>query len=376
LLHIGPPKTGSTAIQQAMHTSRAVLAEHGVLYPGTRARSRAASWAVTGSKPAVGRPAPNMTSWHRLVAEIQGTGLQRICLSHENFARADDAAIDRILNDLGRDRIHVLFVARRLDKLLPSHWQEQVKAWDTTAYESFLHRMLDGQPDAGTSGTIWVSHDIAEVMGRWAGHLGYDRMSMIVADEQDRTLVPRTFEAMLRLPGGVLVARTPRSNTSLSLPEIEALRALNHTARSDDWTPRQYWQIVQNGIVPALAKRSNRGPRLDGLPAWAFEPVADMADRQITQIEELRRTGIRVVGDPEGLRIGDCVEPSWLPPAIDSVPLDLVTAMVQGTVQGAKKMHAQDLRAAEHKTATAYGGRKRLWLLGQRTAVRLGMRRS
>ena len=34
LLHIGPYKTGSTAIQQALFDQRDVLAEHGVLYPG------------------------------------------------------------------------------------------------------------------------------------------------------------------------------------------------------------------------------------------------------------------------------------------------------------------------------------------------------
>ena len=129
LLHIGPPKTGSTAIQMALHSSRTALAEHGVLYPGTRMRARSAAAAVLGSGMPVGRDKPKIERWHGLVAEIRQTDLPRICLSHESFSRADDAAVGRILDGLGAERTHVVYVARRLDKVLPSHWQERVKAW-------------------------------------------------------------------------------------------------------------------------------------------------------------------------------------------------------------------------------------------------------
>ena len=40
LLHIGPYKTGTTAIQVSLHQHRADLAAHGVLYPGTSTRQR------------------------------------------------------------------------------------------------------------------------------------------------------------------------------------------------------------------------------------------------------------------------------------------------------------------------------------------------
>ncbi|MBW8752017.1 MAG: hypothetical protein JF565_11410, partial [Propionibacteriales bacterium] len=140
LLHIGPPKTGSTAIQQTLHESRDALAGHGVLYPGTRRRARSASAAVLGTGPAVGRERPRIEQWHALVDEIRQTDLPLVCLSHENFSRAEDDAVDRILGDLGAERTHVVYVARRLDKVLPSHWQEHVKAWRTFSYEDYLHR--------------------------------------------------------------------------------------------------------------------------------------------------------------------------------------------------------------------------------------------
>ena len=43
LLHIGPQKTGSTAIQGALHEARDAIREHGVVYPGPDAKPRDAA---------------------------------------------------------------------------------------------------------------------------------------------------------------------------------------------------------------------------------------------------------------------------------------------------------------------------------------------
>jgi hypothetical protein len=375
LLHIGPPKTGSTAIQQTLHESRDALAGHGVLYPGTRRRARSASSAVLGTGPAVGRERPRIELWHALVDEIRQTDLPRVCLSHENFSRADDDAADRILGDLGAERTHVVYVARRLDKVLPSHWQEHVKAWRTISYEDYLHRMLDDPPAART---IWPPHDVAAVVDRWAARVGHDRMTILVADEQDRGLVPRTFEELLGLPAGMLVPSNRRSNTSLSYTEAEAMRAVNRMARERQWTPREYWQVVQVGIVDALAARSSDDDaRIDGLPAWAFERVAERAERQVAAIGQ---SGVRVLGDVERLRVGAVAQPFELPPPVESVPLDLLAAMVQGTVEGARALHRRELREARRGTsrpeaAETLDGRRLLRLLAGRVARRTGLRR-
>ena len=372
LLHIGPPKTGSTAIQQTLHESREALAAHGVLYPGTRRRARSASSAILGSGPAVGRERPRIEQWRALVEEIDQSDLPVACLSHENFSRADDAAVERILADLRAERTHVVYVARRLDKVLPSHWQEHVKAWRTLSYDEYLHRMLD-EPPAGK--TIWPPHDVAAVVGRWAARVGHDRVTVLVADEQDRGLVARTFEAMLGLPEGLLVPSDRRTNTSLSFTETEAMRALNRMAREQQWTPREYWQVVQVGVVDALGGRASADDaRIAGLPAWAFERVAERADRQISAI---RDSGVRVIGDPERLRVADVARPAELPAPVDAVPLDLMAAMVQGAVDGARALHRRELREARRSAAAPedLDGRRLLRLLAGRVARRTGLRR-
>ena len=374
LLHIGPPKTGSTAIQQAMHDARPGLAEHGVLYPGTRRRARSASWAVLGHGSALGRPAPRIEAWTALVDEIRRSDLPRVCLSHENFARADDAAAERILDGCGRDRTHVVYVARRLDKVLPSLWQEHVKAWRTASYDEYLHGMLDDPP---TRPRTLRPYDVSAVIGRWASLVGPDRVTVVVADEHDRGLIPRTFEALLGLPAGFLVPpASSGSNTSLTWTEVEAIRRINRMAQDDRWTPREYWQIVQDGMVAALGRRNrDHETRIEGLPAWAFDRVAERADRQIDQV---RDAGVRIVGDPEDLRVSRHSGPAAPPADVESVPLDVLVEMVRGAVDGARALHRRELRAATRRTSGAadeLSGRQLVRLLARRAARRVGLRR-
>src|SRR6478609_10604574 len=46
LIHIGHPKSGSTALQVAFARERTGLAEHGVVYPGRGHRAAEAGWAM------------------------------------------------------------------------------------------------------------------------------------------------------------------------------------------------------------------------------------------------------------------------------------------------------------------------------------------
>jgi hypothetical protein len=372
LLHIGPPKTGSTAIQMALHNTRPELRGHGVLYPGTRMRARSAAAAVLGIGSPVGRDQPKIERWHAIVDEIAGTDLPRVCMSHESFSRADDAAVSRILDDLGAERTHVVYVARRLDKVLPSHWQERVKAWSDVPFEEFLHLMLD-DPDAPQAQRIWQPHDLGAVVGRWAAAVGREKVTVLVADEHDRDLIPRTFETMLGLPEGMLVPPADRSNTSLSFTEAEAIRRLNQMAREDDWSSREYWKVMQRGVVQALARRDRSGDaRIQGLPAWALERVAERADRQVSQVEQ---AGVRVIGDPGRLRVRDGVESAEVPEAVQGVSLDLLADLVSGAVAGSRGMHRDDLKAAAKADRKAAPGRRREEL-PTRELVRLLARRA
>jgi hypothetical protein len=359
LLHIGPQKTGSTAIQHAMHGRRADLAAHGVLYPGPNFRLLEAGWATLGAGAPVGRPAPRMSAWHRIVGLVERNELPRACLSTEDWARADDAAVDRIAGDLGPDRLHVLYVARRLDRLLPSHWQERVKARMTLSWHEFLALMLDERSSDWERWMMWAPQDVGAVVGRWARWVDPARITVVVADEHDRDLIPRTFEQLLALPAGFLdPPREARANRSFTYPEVEALRRVNAVFKELDLGPRAYWRIVQAGIAKRLGNspRPPGQPPIPGLPGWALEQVAARCD---AQADALRESGATVVGDPDALRIRDVVEPDDEPPAVDAIALDVFAEFVAGALTGAVDLQQREVADAlrEHRSVDETGGR-------------------
>src|SRR4051794_41950522 len=89
LVHIGPHKTGSTAIQVALHTARDRLAEHGVAYVTTGGyRPRKAGWALGIRGRPNGSPRPPIRHWRRLVAAGAGGGRGRGCGGQGGFRPA------------------------------------------------------------------------------------------------------------------------------------------------------------------------------------------------------------------------------------------------------------------------------------------------
>lgn len=378
LLHIGPQKTGSTALQSSMHGGRAELAAQGVCYPGTTMRPQAAGWALMDTA-AIGRPKPSMKAWEDLVAEVRATTLPRTCVSNEDFGRADEATIARILDGLGTENTHLVFVARRLDKLLPSHWQERVKAKMTLSYDEFLHHVLDTPTIDWEARVTWEPHDVALVLDRWAKHLPREQITVIASDEADRTLIPRTFESMLALAPGTLKTPTINTNTSLTFTQTEAVRRLNRMAIDRQWTPQQYWRIIQGGVVKALRQAdaestpATRGPQITGLPGWAYPMVAERAHAQVAAIEA---AGVNLVGDPARLLLEGNVEPAELPENPDTVPIDLIADLVAGAVDGTESLHRRELRNALRSTASAGGagqlsGRDLVKMLGGKVGRRL-----
>src|SRR5690242_5749476 len=93
LMHIGPPKTGSTALQAAMHGKRAEMREHGVELVASDQRGREAVWAALTNPDFDERQNPRLfRRWRRLLQEVEGAGSRRVCLSNESLAqlKADD----------------------------------------------------------------------------------------------------------------------------------------------------------------------------------------------------------------------------------------------------------------------------------------------
>ncbi|MDP3893997.1 hypothetical protein [Nocardioides sp.] len=377
LLHIGPHKTGSTAIQVALHEARDELGAAGVHYAGSGVRPRKAGWAIgVRGRPAGSQPPP-LKHWTNLVEDVASAGDQRVCVSNEDFGRAEPEQIRRIVDDLGAGRPHVVAVARRLDKYLPSQWQERVKAGNRLTYDDWL-RVVLARPEDGYSWdreqpgynwdrvNVWYAHDTEALVRRWVDVVGPDRFTLIVSDERDRRMLPSTFEQLLGLPEETLRLYPDRSNRSLSWSEVEMVRRINVAVHQRGLPLAERTRFVARGLVRELTARpapegSGSGPRVPPMPHWAAEQVRETSARRVAAVREM---GVRVVGDadwlvmPDDAVIGDADSPPPVSAETAAAAVDAAIGIAIERLESASGAATEDTVPAE--TASPRGWLTRL----------------
>jgi hypothetical protein len=299
LLHIGPHKTGTTSLQSAFHARRREAAAQGVHYAGPNRQPMQAAHAITGKpSPYADGKTPPRSRWRDLVREVQGAGDKRVVISSEGFADADDDGIRTVIEDLGGERVHVVITLRPLASILPSQWQQYVQGGLTLDYDAWLDAMFN-KPRGTVSPSFWVRHRHDELVRRWAAAAGASNVTVVVADDADRDRQLRLFEQLTGLREGTLVPEMDLSNRSLTLPEIETVRAFNLAYRAEGLGTQLHTKVMRFGAAEHLKRRTPGAdePRIR-TPAWALERAADVA-REI--VDGIRASGVRVIGDLESL---------------------------------------------------------------------------
>ena len=329
LLHIGPHKTGTTAIQGALHLAREGLAAEGVVYPG---RGRQPLWpilAVTGQPALLGGPQPEISYWDNLVRDVRAAGDRRVVLSSEFFAEADDATARRVIADLGGARVHVVVTLRSLTRILPSQWQQYLQNGFHFRYVEWLDGILSDPPHTPTPG-FWRRHRHDALVTRWAAENGPENLTVIVVDESDRLMLLRVFESMLGLPGGFLVPEERAANRSLTVAEAELVRLLNEEFSRQAWPHRNYARFMRYGAVEHM--KNTRQPSPDepriATPGWALARAAEISAEMAKNIEAL---GVNIVGDISTL--GELPEDAPDPEATAGppmVPVEVATRAALG----------------------------------------------
>lgn len=332
LIHIGPHKTGSTAIQVALHEARETLADHGVHYAGAGVRARKAGWSIGVRGRPAGTKRPPERHWQALVDDVTAAGDVRVCISNEDFGRAEPEQLRRIVDDLGGvGSAHVVAVARRLDRYLPSQWQERVKAGDWRDYETWLRAVLDrpeepyewsGPGYRWDRTNVWYAHDTRALVERWVEYVGADRFTLIVSDERDRDQLPRSFEGLLGLPAETLRLYPDRSNRSLSWAEVELVREINAALRQRGIVKQERNRIVSRDFLRDLTRSTGAasGPRTPPMPEWAADRIRELSRARVAAVQAL---GVRIVGDPDSLVMPDDAP---VGPADQGPPVSAATA--------------------------------------------------
>jgi hypothetical protein len=183
----------------------------------------------------------------------------------------------------------VVAVARRLDHFLPSQWQERVKAGQVKSYEEWLEVVLAPESNAWDWNNVWRAHDLEALTRRWTAEVGPESFTLIVSDDTDRGLLPRTFEQLLGLPVGLLALDPDRSNRGLSWSEVELVRSLNKASRAARWPREVHAGFVKRRVVRTLQSlpRSELGARTPPLPAWAVDRVRELSDARVASLAGL-----------------------------------------------------------------------------------------
>jgi hypothetical protein len=329
LLHVGPPKTGTTSIQRALHSSRSALLAEGVTYAGTSWhawREAAAGARVLGARR---RPAAAERRWASFVAHVRAISTTRVVISSEVFSMAGDDDAARIVSDLGRDRVHVVITLRPLSRILASQWQQYVRGGLRLSFADWLSAVLDGHDrDAAR---FWRTHHHDDLVKRWAAASAPERVTVVVVDERDRSVMRAAFEDLLGLPSGSLPEETRRANPSLGWNDAEIVRLYNVMCHRAGVHRRTAQRVRQLGL--SIHRRLARGqPMPIELPAGALER-SDAITREMAA--GIAASGVRVVGRLDALAMpvvpplaGTPASHTGAPPAVPRAARMAISALV------------------------------------------------
>ena len=340
ILHIGPHKTGTTALQAAFWNKRNAIRKQGVQYVSNgRHAMTAVLAAIEHISPwTVDKRPPPMWKWERLLTDIRSSNAKRVVLSSEFFADAKPEAAERVIQQLDPERVQVIVTLRPLSRILTSQWQQFVQNQNTVAFEDFLRDTLD-DPHPEKPPVFWRRHRHDDLVKRWADIVGPDHLTVVALNEGDRDMVLRAFEQLTGLKTGTLEADPTIQNRSMTVPEIETIRAFNVAFKEKKLPSLLYMKVMRFGATFVMQQRT---PQPDEakleLPDWSVEPIRAIATEMV---ENIRATGVRVVGDLDDLlmipapRVGPAPEVKVSPEVAASTAIGVLIAsgLARGTAE-------------------------------------------
>ncbi|KUL31356.1 hypothetical protein [Streptomyces regalis] len=377
LLHIGPHKTGTTAIQGALFAAKDEMARHGVEWPATTRHPMEAVLAACARTGMMGDTPPTERHWGRLLEQVRATGRRTSVISSEFFADApDDDTVARIVEQLGGDRVHILVTLRPLARIMPSQWQQYVQNGLRMGYEDWLEHMLRKPPYDRPNPSFWHRHRHDRLVERWARVVGPERVTVVVVDDRDREGLMRTFEALLGLPAHLLRPVPDAANRSLTLAETEMLRNLNKEFRANELPEELYSQLVRNGAVMHMKNTCTPGPGDVKIctPQWAVEAAAGIGAEMA---ESIGRTGVRILGDMRllsAVQLSAVQKPATRTDMEPRIAPEVAAQALYGALAAAAAAPVRHTAAAKSRTVHQTSSTELVRVLGHRCLKRLRLR--
>jgi hypothetical protein len=254
-LHIGMPKTGTTALQGYLHAQPGFLADHGIRYMTTgRDRGTGSARLICHNAMAVqmtrGWQSAPEEEPEGFAAEYAEHGAQHCILSSEMFFGRDLTPLqDRFLSRIDAP-VRVILYLRRFDDFIEADYKQRAKnAMQTGGVDAFVARRLEqieSDPDFMNLGTLFERIETqipgAEILPRL-----YLREEMAGQD-----VIPDFLSAMGVAPEAVTLPRVA-ANRSLSRLASEALGLFDERAAGyDKKARRRIGRLLQQSDDPRL----------------------------------------------------------------------------------------------------------------------------
>jgi len=303
ILHIGPHRTGSTAIQRYLYDSFATPKD-GIWYPpfalshydGQPSHS-ALVWELVGQGPSHQhldfedrRDRAGPLELKAALAHLNPRETHTVILAAEDFSMVDAQVLQEFLPI---PITRVVYTARRPDLHLRSLWRHFVRG-------GFARRFSEMVTDVGVPGWPHVSEKVGELNYRVGAQSWREAMpdAEFVAVIPGKSGVTRTMlmEA-LGLPDKYRDHDVDReANAGLSdVQTLYTLGALEVVARELGDEPTHDWYVIREAIVDVAFRRTmpdtSLHVRLDAESAAAAQALTD------AQLDELFRNSDRIVGD-------------------------------------------------------------------------------
>jgi hypothetical protein len=304
VLHVGLPKTGTSFVQGTMRANAELLARRGVHLPAAEGeRLFVAVLHLTDRSQTWGRSSERgRKHWASVASEIRGRQGTTV-ISSETLCLASDEQIARILGDLPRVDVDVVVTVRDPARQVPAEWQEGVKHGRRMGYDEFLDTVLaEPAPEAParrrTRERFWKAQDPAQVLDRWADHVGADHVHLVTSPPPGapRDLLWTRFATVLGVADLPVQVPEAEVNTSLGEVQTEVLRRINRrmTRKGNE---KSYGDVVKR-LYAGKILRGQAGEKVR-LPEDHLSRVAEVSERWIEHIES---RGYPVVGDLADLR--------------------------------------------------------------------------
>jgi hypothetical protein len=310
LLHIGPHKTGSTAIQDAFDQARDELLEQGSVYLSHSRHEGTPARYVTGRLVPGQDETTAARKWQRLVRDFRAEGPERKVYSSEFLSDATDAQVERIVADVGADDLYVVATLRPLASILPSQYQQYVQRGSTRSYDAWLDAMFN-QPPGKVTPSFWLRHRHDALVERWGRVVGQDRVVVVVVDSRDFTVAPRAFEQLLGLADGTLADKQVTANRSLTWGETEVVRKFNRQFKKAGLPDQLQLTLMHHAGEHVRARVPGPDEAKILTPEWAVKRANEVGTEMT---EAIVATGARILGDPSLLTSAPVKPGSAKPP--------------------------------------------------------------